>query len=75
MSDLEETAIAFFRAIRATGKECLGHDGFGFRMNVETMSPKEDKESALVLGAKIQEALTAATRAVQPVTIEGISLQ
>jgi hypothetical protein len=75
MTDLEETAIAFFRAIRATGKNILGHDRFGFRINIETMSPKEDNESAVVLGAKIQEALTNASRVVQPVTIEGTSLQ
>jgi hypothetical protein len=75
MTDLEETAIAFFRSIRDAGKECLGHDQFGFTMNIETKSRKEDQESAVVLGAKIQEALTKATCAVQPVTIEGTSAQ
>jgi BRCT domain type II-containing protein len=75
MIDLEETAIAFFRAIHAAGRECLGHDQFSFTMSIETKSRKEDQESAVVLGAKIQEALTSATRAVQPVTIEGTSLQ
>lgn len=75
MTDLEETAIAFFRAIRSVGKECLGHDRFGFHMDIKTMSPKEDQESAIIFGAKIQEALTTASQTVQPVTIEGASLQ
>jgi len=72
---LEETAIAFFRAIRAAGKECLGHDRFGFKIDVNTMSPPEDKDAALLFGAKLQEALIAASRTVQPVTIEGTTLQ
>jgi hypothetical protein len=75
MSELEETAIAFFRAIKATGKECLGHERFSFKLDINTMSPPEDRDAAVLFGAKIQEALTNASRAVQPVTIEGTSLQ
>jgi hypothetical protein len=75
VSDLEDTAIAFFRAIRAAGKKRLGHDRFGFKMNVETMAPIEDKDAATAFGAALQEALTTASRVVQPVTIEGTSLQ
>jgi len=75
MSDLEDTAIAFFRAIRAEGKKCLGHDRFGFKLDINTMSPPDDKESAIRLGARIQEALTVASRTIQPVTIEGTTLQ
>ena len=75
MTDLEETAIAFFRAIRSTGKECLGHDRFGFKINIEAMTPKEDHEASVAIGAKIQEALTNASSVVQPVTIEGTSAQ
>ncbi len=75
MSDLEDTAIAFFRAIRAAGKIRLGHDQFGFKLNIETMSPAKDKGGATLLGADIQEALTNASRTVQPMTIEGTTLQ
>jgi hypothetical protein len=75
MTDLEETAVAFFRAIYAAGKKCLGHGQFNFTMSIEIKSRKEDQESAAVLGAKIQEALTNASRVVQPVIIEGTSLQ
>jgi len=74
-SELDEAAIAFFRAIRAVGKKCHGHDQFGFRVDIQTMSPKNEKTAALKFGADIQTAITAATRAVQPVTIEGTTLQ
>jgi hypothetical protein len=68
--DLEETAIAFFRAIRASGKNHLGHDRFGFKLDIKTMAPVEDREAAELFGANLQEALTNASKIVQPVTIE-----
>lgn len=75
MTDLEQATIAFFQAIRAAGKECLGHDRFGFKLDINTMAPPDDRDAALLFGAKLQEALTTASRVVQPVTIEGTSLQ
>ncbi len=76
MTDLEETAIAFFRAIRATGREVLGHDQFGFKIDINTMSPPDgDKEKALLFGNTIQQALTLASRTVQPIVVEGTTLQ
>ena len=75
MSDLEEAATVFFRAIRTAGKEILGHDQFGFKIDINTMVPAADRDGAVLLGAKLQEAITVAGRAVQPVTIEGTSLQ
>ena len=75
MTELEFAAIAFFRALRATGKECLEHDRFGFKLDVNVMAPPDDKEAAMRFGAKVQEALTHASQVVQPVTIEGTSLQ
>jgi hypothetical protein len=75
MIDLDEAAIIFFRAIRSAGVECLGHDRFGFKLDINTMSPQEDREAAVLFGAKLQEALTNASKIVQPITIEGTSLQ
>jgi len=72
---LEETAIAFFRAIRASGRKRHGHDQFGFKLDIQTMSPKDDQKAAVGFGSDIQMAITNASRTVQPVTIEGASLQ
>jgi hypothetical protein len=75
MTDLEKTAIDFFRAIRATGKEVLEHDTFGFKLDINVMVPPNDHKLAAVFSSKIQEALTTASRTVQPVTVDGTSLQ
>ena len=75
MTDLDQTAITFFRAIRKAAKKHLGHDRFGFTINIETFYPKEDLETGLLFGAKIQEALTIAQQTVQPVVIEGTTVQ
>lgn len=75
MNDLEQATIAFFRAIRAAGKECLGHERFGFQLDIKTMVPPDDRDAAISFNDKLQEALTTASRIVQPVTIEGTSLQ
>jgi len=75
MTHLEQAAIAFFRALRGTGKKQFGHDQFGFKINIETMAPVEDKDAATAFNANVQEALTLASRTVQPVIIEGTTLQ
>ena len=71
---LEDAAVAFFRALRATGKECLEHDRFGFKVDINMMAPPESKDAAMRFSGKVQEALNYASRVVQPVTIEGTSV-
>lgn len=75
MSELDDAVIAFFRALRACGKETFGHDRFGFKLDVNTMVAVDDTENAHVFNAKLQAALSLASNVVQPVTIEGSSLQ
>jgi hypothetical protein len=75
MTELESAAVSFFRALRAVGNECFGHDQFGFKVDINTMSRAEDQAKALTFNTKVQEALTFASSAPQPVTIEGTSLQ
>lgn len=75
MSALDDAFIAVFREIYATGQEILGHRDFAFKIDATIGTrPKEEEEGRLI-GAKIQEALTTASQTVQPVTIEGTSLQ
>lgn len=75
MNSLEDAAITFFRAIRATGKECLGHEQFGFKLDINIMTPSKDQQIAVSFAAKVQDALTQASQIVQPVIIEGTSVQ
>ena len=74
-TDFEERAIAFFRALRTIGKEILGHEAFGFKLDINITAPIDSKENLLLLHARVQETLTIASRTVQPVTIEGTTLQ
>jgi hypothetical protein len=72
---LEQTAIAFFHALRACGRKHHGNDQFGFRVDIQAMSPKDKQKASIGFGADIQEALTVANRAVQPIMIEGTTLK
>ena len=67
---LEQSAIAFFRAIMATGKEHFGHNNFGFKMDINTMLPLKDSAAKPIFGAILQEALTRASRALKPIPVE-----
>jgi len=75
MSALDDAFIAAFKEIYATGHEILGHTDFAFKIDATIGTRSRDEEGGKLIGARIQEALTAASRTVQPLTIEGVTLQ
>ena len=70
MSALDDAFIAVLKEIYATGQEILGHGDFAFKIDAIIGTRSRDEEGGKLIGAKIQEALTNASKIVQPVTID-----
>lgn len=75
MTDLEQAAVDFFKAIQGTGAAILGHTEFVFKIDCTIGSRPEEAEHAKLISIHIQCALNVAKNSLQPLSIEGISLQ
>lgn len=75
MTELEQSATDFFKAVLKTGSDILGHPNFQFKIDATIGTKPEDREGGKLIGALIQDALNVAKTAATPLTIEGTTLQ
>jgi hypothetical protein len=75
MTELEQAAVAFFKAVLKTGRDILGHSEFAFKMDATIGTKPEDAERGKLIGARIQDALNIAKEQSKPVTIDGTTVQ
>jgi len=75
MTDLEQTATDFFKAILETGSAILGHQDFKIKIDVEFGHRAEDRERAKLVHGAIQHALDIANASARPAPIERATLQ
>lgn len=66
---LEETAVAFFSAIRSTIYFSLGHEQFAFKVDISISVRPEDADAAVTANAAVQAALTHANASVKPIKV------
>jgi hypothetical protein len=75
MTELDQAATDFFKAILETGYTVLGHMDFKIKIEVELGHRPEDRDAAHVVHAAIQHALDIANASARPVEIERTTLQ
>lgn len=65
---LQEAAVEFFKAIQEVGRADLGHDEFGFKVDIAFMVKNEDSAKATAIHAQIQAALNIANNSIKPLS-------
>jgi len=61
---LEQSASAFFKAIHQVGIDALGHNRFGFKIDISFTVAPDDADTAKNINAQIQAALNNARTSV-----------
>lgn len=74
MTELEQAATDFFKAILKTGRTILKHPEFQFKIEATIGVKPVDAEAGQLIGQRIKEALDIAKERAMPITIEGVSL-
>jgi hypothetical protein len=75
MTELDQAATDFFKAILETGSTVLGHTDFKIKIEVELGHRPGDRDRARLVQAAIQHALDITNASARPVEIERTTLQ
>lgn len=75
MTELEQAATDFFKAILNTGKAILKHPEFQFKIEATIGVRPDEAAGGQVLADRIKEALDVAKKHSVPLTIEGVSIR